>query len=154
MVPSTPWKTVRKAHFEIDFGVIALTDQNNYTQYIYSVPLGGWTTLYFPEGDDAVDQYKFIDTMIRKTDDTVHRLARLRLDQYLWETSLDSRSLLKVMNAMVLLDPTFRPPWINLRSKWQRELLHHIAYHESYTLVDTIQMNRSRFERFSAAISV
>ena len=150
---NTPWKTVKKAHFTVENGVIELTDQNNYTQYIYSVPLGSWTTIYFYDSD-TVDQYKFMDTMMYKSDDVVRRMARLRLDQFLWETSLDHQGLIKVMNAMVLLDPTFHPPWINRHSKWQRELLHHIAYAESYRLVDTTQMNHRRFERFNAAIAV
>jgi hypothetical protein len=148
----TPWKTVRKANFDIENCVIALTDQNNYTQYIYSVPIGWWTDLLFNKSFENVDQYKFMDTMMMKTDDVVRRMARLRLDQFLWETSLDYQGLIKVMNAMVLLDPTFNPPWINRRSKWQRELLHHIVYTESYRLVDTAQMNHRRFERFNDAL--
>ena len=144
----TPWKIVRKAHFTAETGVISLTDQNNYTQYIYSSPLGNWTDIQF----QSFDQYKFMDTMMVKTGDVVRRMARLRLDQFLWETSLDNRELIKLMNAMVLLDPTFNPPWINLRSRWQRELLHHIAYTESYRLVDTAQINHRRFERFNDAL--
>lgn len=148
----TPWKVVQRVCFDIDAGVIALTDQNNYTQYIYSVPLGTWTSLNFGTRS-MVDQYKFMDTMIYKTSDVLRRMARLKLDQFLWETSIDVSGMIKVMNAMVILDPTFSTPWINIRSKWQRGLLHHIAYTESYNLIDTVQPNKHRFERFNAALS-
>jgi hypothetical protein len=134
-------------------GCIAITydnieDQNKHVDYIYSEPVGGWRLLKFYEG---ISYIRFLDLMVKKNQDVYRKLARLALTNFLWGHS-DGSGLIKVMNAMVILDSTFRPPYINLNSQWQREFLFHIAHTESYNLVGKC-LSDSRLDSFFRALS-
>jgi hypothetical protein len=152
MTTTTPWKSVKYAYFHhANMCIEIITTDNARDFYTLCCPLGNWDTLEFLNPADCPDYYKFLDVMVCKTVGVLHAMAKLRLDQYLWEVSLSSTDLIRVMRAMVILDPTFRPPWIHLGSRWQRGFLHHLAYNESYRLLDLVTSER-RLCRFSAAL--
>ena len=120
-----------------------------YVDYINTRPLADWIVL--TSKTQSIPYEKFLDTMCEKTLEVRQKMAELAVENIL----ADKRSIhtyIRAAHAVTILDPTFQPPWINIKSAWQREFIKRFC-HE--TLSDVVQRttNESRLEYFFSVLS-
>src|SRR6056300_858948 len=65
---------------------------------------------------------KFLDTMVNKTIETRRRMVLIQLENVLLENK-NVHSLIRLMNSVKIVDPTFRPPYINKSCSWQKRMV-------------------------------
>jgi hypothetical protein len=115
-----------------------------YVDYINTRPLADWVVL--TSKTQSIPYEKFLDTMCEKTLEVRQKMAELALENIL----ADKRSIhtyIRMTHATTILDPTFQPPWINVKSAWQREFVRKFC---EDTLMDLVQRctDESRLEYF------
>jgi len=115
-----------------------------YVDYINTRPLADWVVL--TSKTQSIPYEKFLDTMCEKTLEVRQKMAELALENIL----ADKRSVhtyIRMTHATTILDPTFQPPWINVKSAWQREFVRKFC---EDTLMDLVQrcVDESRLEYF------
>ena len=117
---------------------------DTYIDYINTEPLADWTCL--KSSKQSIPYEKFLDTMVKKTLEVRQKMAELVLENILAEKQTIN-TLIRVAHTSKILDPTFQPPRINVKSAWQRDFI--VQFCE-YTLPDLIQqtMSESRLEYF------
>ena len=117
---------------------------DTYIDYINAEPLADWT--YLKSSKQSIPYEKFLDTMVTKTLEVRQKMAELVLENIVAEKH-HINIMLRVAHASKILDPTFQPPRINVKSAWQREFITKFC---EYTLPDLIQqtMSESRLEYF------
>ena len=120
-----------------------------HTDYIDTYPEGDWTELTFDDST-TVKYVDFLNTMVFKSLDVSRKIAKVSLDNF---SGKSKRKLLKVMNAIRILDPTFTPPEINTDCSWQNELLDHICHSVSYRIIATCT-NKYRLDRYSKVVQL
>jgi len=84
------------------------------------------TTCEFIYGKGSARYDRFLDTMVVKTIETVRKMALIALDNALCENR-NIHSLIRIMNSIKILDPTFSPPIINKTCSWQKKLVKEIC---------------------------
>jgi hypothetical protein len=119
-----------------------------YIDYINTKPLADWIVL--KSKSQSIPYEKFLDTMCEKTLEVRQKMAELALENIL----ADKRSIhtyIRTAHASKILDPTFQPPWINIKSAWQREFIKKFCHD---TLADLIQRttNESRLTHFFSVL--
>ena len=117
---------------------------NTYRDYINTKPLADWVKI--TSKTQSIPYEKFLDTMCEKTLEVRQKMAELALENIL----ADKRGIhtyIRVAYASKILDPTFQPPRINIRSTWQKEFIRKFC---EDTLADLIQRttDESRLEYF------
>lgn len=117
------------------------------TDYIYTTPLGNWTELKFDKSE-GVQYTNFLNTMVFKNIEVYRKLARLALERIIEYPNLYRINLL---NAICILDPTFVPPIINKKCKWQHELMETIVSSTSLVIIITCR-NTFRLEKYFNAL--
>jgi hypothetical protein len=80
----------------------------------------------FNLGKGTVRYERFLDTMIDKTIETVRKMTLIALDNALCENK-NINSLIRIMNSIKILDPSFTPPNINRKCGWQKTLVKNIC---------------------------
>src|SRR6056300_1406373 len=120
-----------------------------YKDYINTKPLADWVVL--SSKTQSIPYEKFLDTMGEKTLEVRQKMAELALENIL----ADKRSVhtyIRTAHASTILDPTFQPPWINVKSAWQREFIKKFC---EGTLPDLVQRttHASRLEYFFSVLS-
>jgi hypothetical protein len=65
---------------------------------------------------------QFLDTMVNKTTDTRRKMISVQLENVLCENK-NTHSLIRIMNTVKILDPTFIPPYINVTCSWQKRMV-------------------------------
>lgn len=80
----------------------------------------------FDYGSGSVRYERFLDTMVVKTIETVRKMVLIALDNALCENR-NIHSLIRIMNSIKILDPTFIPPVINKACSWQKKLVKEIC---------------------------
>lgn len=96
-------------------------------------PIGDWTSLQFKNGLSYAD---FLNVMVEKNTDIYRKMARLELDSVRHRIPpTDTKTYIKVMNAIRILDPTFVPPRINSKCGWQKELLQEVCNATSFRII-------------------
>lgn len=115
-----------------------------YIDYIHTKPLAVWT--YLKSNTQSIPYEKFLDTMCEKTLEVRQKMAELALQNIM----ADKQSIhiyIRTAYTSKILDPTFQPPWINIKSAWQREFIKKFC---TDTLEDLIQRceDESRLEYF------
>jgi hypothetical protein len=83
-------------------------------------PIGGWCDI--TSSRECMRYEQFLDTMVEKTIETRRVMALIELENVLCENK-NIYSLLRVMNCVKILDPTFIPPFINTKCSWQKKLV-------------------------------
>ena len=88
--------------------------------------------------------------MCEKTLEVRQKMAELALENIV----ADRRSVhtyIRTAYASTILDSTFQPPWINIKSAWQREFIRKFC---EDTLMDLVQRttNESRLEYFFSVL--
>ena len=119
-----------------------------YKDYINTKPLADWVVL--TSKTQSIPYEKFLDTMCEKTLEVRQKMAELAIQNIL----ADKRSVhtyIRTAHASTILDPTFQPPWINIKSAWQREFIKKFC---EDTLLDLIQrtQDESRLEYFFSVV--
>ena len=120
-----------------------------YVDYINTKPLADWVVL--KSKTQSIPYEKFLDTMCEKSLEVRIKMAELALENIL----ADKRNIhtyIRTAHASAILDPSFQPPWINIKSAWQREFIKKFC---EDTLSDLIQRttNESRLEYFFNVLS-
>ena len=91
-----------------------------HTDFLYTRAQGNWTEIQFNK-NDAVKYVDFLNTMVEKNLEVARKMAQINsyavIDYGSWS------DYVRLMNSLTVLDPTFVPPFINLKCRWQRELL-------------------------------
>lgn len=121
---------------------------NTYRDYINTKPLADWVKI--TSKTQSIPYEKFLDTMCEKTLEVRQKMAELALENIL----ADKRGIhtyIRVVHASKILDPTFQPPRINIRSAWQKEFIRKFC---EDTLADLIQRttDESRLEYFFSVL--
>ena len=116
-----------------------------YVDYINTKPLADWVIL--KSKTQSIPYEKFLDTMCEKTFEVTQKMAEIALENIIAEKQ-HVNTYIRVANASKILDPTFQPPRINVKSAWQREFIKKFCVD---TLSDLIQRcdNESRLEYFT-----
>ena len=117
---------------------------NTYRDYINTKPLADWVKI--TSKTQSIPYEKFLDTMCEKTHEVRQKMAELALENILSDKR-DIHTYIRTAHASKILDPTFQPPWINIKSAWQREFIRKFC---EDTLADLIQRTteESRLEYF------
>ena len=108
-------------------------------------PKGDWTTLTFSRYD-MISQADFLRTMVRPTLGIRRRIASLEACRALDEVDIYWR--IKVMKCIRILDPSFGCPYINLKCRWQVDLLYYLTEKVLYSIIETCN-NPYKLKRFS-----
>ena len=114
--------------------------------FVYTQPKGDWTVLNFSRYD-CVYEADFLRTMVKPNDDVYKRIACVELQTTLsFFTTLKER--IKLMKCISIIDPSFKPPYINLDSKWQVDLLYKLTDEVIFDAIDNFN-NPRRLMRFA-----
>ena len=117
--------------------------------WVYTYPEGDWVKLNF--GDlSAVKYIDFLNSMVFKNLEVHRKIAKLSLDSV---SKKSPKKLLRLMNAIRILDPTFEPPEINTYSTWQMGLLKHIALGSSHEIISNCK-NKKRIDRYFRVVQL
>jgi hypothetical protein len=115
-----------------------------YVDYINTRPLADWVVL--KSKTQSIPYEKFLDTMCEKTVEVRQKMAELAVENMIVDKQ-HINTYIRIAHASKILDPTFQPPWINIKSAWQREFIKKFC---EDTLLDLVQRttDNSRLERF------
>lgn len=83
-------------------------------------PIGNWEEIKFKHGSTSYAH--FLENIIVNTTRTRRVMASIMLEDILCE-NFDINCIIRVMNAVKIIDPTFTPPIINKGVRWQREFV-------------------------------
>ena len=124
------------------------TGWKKHTDFVYTRSNGDWSELNFNR-TECVKYVNFLNTMVERNLDVCRKIAFIQTEMILERHNWSS--YLRLMNSLTLLDPTFEPPMINLKCRWQRELLESICNEWTKTVVLTCN-NCVRLTNFSKKI--
>jgi hypothetical protein len=122
----------------------------NHKDYVYSYPEGDWTSITFGE-DSAVKYVDFLRSMVYNNTDVLRKMARISLNDI--DKRYSYHKMIRVVNAIKIMDHTFEPPTFNAECKWQTELLEHLALHVVYKIIDSCK-NKKRLRKISRAFQL
>jgi len=111
---------------------------------IYTFPKGDWQNISFSL-NDYMSYHSFLKTMVYNTIEVTRKIAQLQLE-YVLENSYNKH--VKLMNMICILDPTFTPPFLNLKCTWQRKLLWNLASDQSYNIISNC-FNKRRLTSYT-----
>jgi hypothetical protein len=119
-----------------------------YKDYINTRPLADWVVL--TSKTQSIPYEKFLDTMCEKTLEVRQKMAELVLENIVADKQ-HINTYIRVAHASTILDSTFQPPWINIKSAWQREFIKKFC---EDTLSDLIQRStdESRLDYFFSVL--
>lgn len=115
-----------------------------YVDYLNTSPLADWVTL--KSRTQSIPYEKFLDTMVEKTLEVRHKMAEIVVENILAENP-HTNTCIRLMNACKILDPTFQPPWINVKSAWQRDFVKGFCSTNIESIIQTCD-NKKRLEYF------
>jgi len=98
-----------------------------FVDYFRTNPLGDWVEITSLKQNIPLE--KFLDTMVERTAEVLHKMCEVAVE--------DVECSTRLMYASKILDPTFIPPVLNMKSSWQRrhmidfcmETIPEIIYH-------------------------
>jgi hypothetical protein len=79
---------------------------------------------------------RFLDTMVEKTITTRRVMALIQLENLLCENT-NVHSLVRIMNTVRILDPTFITPYINTSCGWQKKFVKGMCLHTLPHVIET-----------------
>lgn len=117
-----------------------------FVDHLITEPLADW--IEFKAKKHAISYVNFLDTMVDKTFEVRQKMAELALEEALES----SDNYVRIAHTAKILDSTFQPPRINIKSVWQKEFIKKFCYD---TLPDLIERtyNISRLEYFFNVVS-
>jgi hypothetical protein len=90
----------------------------NSTTCFKAEAIGGWQD--FVSKKESIPYEEFLDDKIEKTIDVIREMTLIALDNVMCENN-NIYCILRIMNTSKILDPTFIPPYINVKHAWQRK---------------------------------
>ena len=116
-----------------------------YMDYINTSPLADW--VFMKSKTQSIPYEKFLDTMCEKTFEVKQKMAELAVENIIADRQ-NINTYIRTAHASKILDPTFQPPWINVKSAWQREFIKKFC---TETLGDLVERcdDESRLEYFT-----
>ena len=114
-------------------------------EYLQTKPIGTWTELTSIRKHLPYD--KFLDTMVEQTLEVRRRKASLGVHALVLCSNPPMSVKLWLLSCMKILDPTFKPPFINARAAWQRELVDWMLRDTIHDLIERCY-NESRLDKF------
>jgi hypothetical protein len=105
-----------------------------YTEYLNTRPVGEWVEICSLRRN--IPYEKFLDCMVEKTLEVRQRIVQMTLRTLLDEKGDDSRTIIRAMHSMKVLDRTFTPPYVNRRSPWQMDLAKHMCESVFHDLIE------------------
>lgn len=94
--------------------VVGENRYDTFVDYFRTTPRGDWVEITSLKQNIPLE--KFLDTMVEKTTEVLQKMCDVAIEGAACTTRL--------MNASKILDPTFTPPYVNLRHAWQCALVH------------------------------
>tara|TARA_B100000401_G_scaffold390639_1_gene296982 strand:+ start:1432 stop:1932 length:501 start_codon:yes stop_codon:yes gene_type:complete len=79
-------------------------------------------TRFEPHANTSIRYEKFLDTCIDKTTETRRKMVSVQLENLMLENN-NPYSLIRIMNCIKILDPSFIPPLINVSCGWQKRMM-------------------------------
>ena len=79
-------------------------------------------TKFEPHANTSIRYEKFLDTCVDKTTETRRKMVSVQLENVMLENN-NPYSLIRIMNCVKILDPTFIPPLINVSCGWQKRMM-------------------------------
>lgn len=139
---------MKKAQYMYDIEsnshLIEITSHTNKKNFIYSKPKGNWTIIEFTRYDQICES-DFLSLMVQQNLDTLRRIAYLEVTRILKDITNWKR--IKIMHCIHVLDSSFIPPYINLSSEWQVELLNTLTNHTVFNIINSSK-NYHSIKRF------
>lgn len=115
----------------------------NFADCFTTKPVGGWTDL--KSQTESMRYEDFLDTMVEKTVVVRRVMALIQLDNCLCENN-NIYSLIRIMNAVKIIDPTYEPSFINITCGWQKRFIKDFCTRTLPTVVETCN-NEMRLEK-------
>jgi hypothetical protein len=109
--------------------------------FLYTKPIGGWTTFEFDEMD-RMPYHKFLDTLVVNNTSVVRTKCRLALD-----IANNQRRFQEIVYALEIVDPTFQACETNVYCIWQNKVIKTISRTTAYDVIETCY-TKSRLHRF------
>lgn len=113
-------------------------------EFFNTTPIGSWTEI--KAISDTLRYEQFLDTMVNKTTEIRRKMALVELESALVENN-NTRSIVRIMNSVKILDPTFSPPVINMRCSWQKKFIKQMCIDQLPLIIETCT-NDLRLEKF------
>jgi hypothetical protein len=114
-----------------------------YTDYMNTEPLADWQV--FEAKKKTIPYIKFLDVMVEKTIEVRQRMAELAVESFLSHKH-ETNAYVRLAHATKILDPSFQPPIINMKSAWQREFIIKFCKKHVYQCVEEcIQLDRLEY---------
>ena len=114
-----------------------------YTDYMNTEPLADWQL--FEAKKNTIPYIKFLDIMVEKTLEVRQRMAELALDSLLYHRR-DINVYVRLAHATKILDPSFQPPIINMKSAWQRDfIIKFCKKHLHHSIDECVKIDRLEY---------
>ena len=126
---------IREAISNSDGITVIFTDDS--VHYMVAKPMGGWFRLNF--SDYTPTYVQFMEQFLIPTLEVLRLIAKT----YIENTPVTPETF----NKVTILDPTFTPPGLNRRCKWQMDMLNTISIPYSITVITTC-MNTHRLRKY------
>lgn len=81
-------------------------------------PLGKWVEIHSFNNSVRLD--KFLNTTVDRTVEVLQKMCDVVLSHVRDDLEPGIKTQLWLMHTMRILDPSFTPPWINVKKSWQR----------------------------------
>jgi len=98
-----------------------------------TVPLCDWVEL--TSNNRNVPYENFLNSMVAKSTEIYQRLCCLIVEN-INMGSPSNKQLMRTVRSLKIIDPSFEPPYFNMKSDWQRELMERMC---KDTLPDAIE---------------
>lgn len=108
--------------------------------YLYNRPNGNWTDVQFEHR--SMIFHEFLNSFVVQDVQVMRRKCKLVIDSL-----NDNEQFYTVVKLLKIVDPTFTPPVINRKCKWQNDLVRDIATRNAFYVTETC-MNFVRLKKF------
>jgi|SRR6056300_18563 hypothetical protein len=114
-----------------------------FTDYMNTEPLADWQL--FEAKKNTIPYLKFLDIMVEKTIEVRQRMAELAFDALMYYKR-ETNTYIRLAHATKILDPSFQPPIINMKSAWQREVIVNFCNkHIQHCIEECVQLDRLEY---------
>lgn len=122
-----------------------------FTDYINTKPLADWSVII--SKTRSIPYEKFIDTMCVKTLEVRKKMAEIALQNIItYDKHIDT--YIRLLHSSKIVDSTFQPPYINLKSMWQRDFAKKFCIETLPTLIEECESETRLEYMFSALRSI
>lgn len=97
-------------------------------------PLGNWAEIQSLKKSVRYD--KFLSSMVEQTPEVLQKMCEVALSNICDDLEPSTKVQIWLMHTMRILDPSFTPPWINVKSSWQRAYVAETIEHTFFDLIE------------------